>query len=229
MTNIPAGTLMLFLRRTWRDVHSFADFAGWLSNWIICISQRLFCRGAMGDFDGLWECPHAALVVMGPGFEPCCLESTASAGGVRLSNLDKRMREYQPGILFIPLNELYHARWSNERYNLWMIANGAARYRWGGLVFALMFAWIAWRYRGYMFCSELVLNVYQAMDIVPERLAGIRGNKVVMVRLKSECFSPTECGALPQLARNGMYIFNGGFYDGPLNAKGLTRLACPAG
>jgi len=194
------GTLVLFVRRTLRDVRSFADFGGWLSNWIIALTQRCFSRSAMGDYDGLWECVHAACIVRSGG-ELMLMESTASAGGVRLCDPLKRIREYPSAVIVLPLNDEYAEKWDNERAGEWLTEHCMDSYRWGGLPFALLAAALAWSWPGAMFCSEAVMSLYQHCYIVPEHLPVLRGRRVVMGELKPQCYSPAELGQLPQLSR----------------------------
>lgn len=203
MTAFRPGDLVLFGRVTLRDVRSFADFAGWLSNWIIALTQRLFSRSAMGDYDGLWECIHAACIVRSGG-ELRLMESTAACGGVRLCDPLTRVRAYKGAVIVLPLNDDYAEKWDDDRAGEWLTEHCNDSYRWGGLPFALLANAIAWDWPGAMFCSEAVMSLYQACYIVPEHLPVLRGRRVVMGVLKPQCYSPAECGQLPQLARSRM-------------------------
>lgn len=200
------GDLVLFVRLTLRDVRSWADLLGWLSNWAIALTQRLFSRSAMGDYDGLWECVHAAVIIQDErGLR--LLESTAPRG-VCQCDPHERIAAYRGQVLVLPLNQVYALLWDDESAERWLQLHCTDTYRWGGLPFALLLAAVAWEWPGAMFCSELVMDLYQHVGIVPEHLPVLRGRRVVEARLKPQCYSPAECGLLPQLARSEMYIWH---------------------
>lgn len=193
------GDAVFFTRRVLRDIRSWGDLGGYISNGAICAAQWL--AGDTDDF-GI-ELIHCGMVwVRREGGTPFLLEYTADKGqtgrsGLRAVDLGHRMKYYGPGAFVVPLRPGIEVFDSDVSF--YFHEHKEFNYNWTGLLAACSKWWPGWRSAGARFCSEGLIDMWQECGVLPRTQRNPVGKRLIPVDIEGHKYSPADVARLRRI------------------------------
>lgn len=198
--NIQPLDALFFHRLDWRHVKSWASFKGWLSNRIISFAQF-----ASGDHHGWHRFIHVELAFKASVFagdrERLMLAGFTNNGngGLQMTFASKRITRYPAAILHVPLRAELRDNLNSEAMMQLLEQKINANYSIKDLLYAESRLLTGENDRSGSFCSEFVIDMYQAAGILPpgEHVWDARAGDVKASPLRGTSCSPKDLLTLP--------------------------------
>lgn len=201
MSEIRPGDVILFVRPTLVQAlrKGWRYLPAWLAGVLTAFFQRLLCGAPQGHYDGFQSYTHVGIAVQWQG--ALHLLESVPGPGVHLLPLVGVLASAPWPVHVLPLSDEYRPLFDEPRVCQWLDKHLSDRYRWGGLPFAVLSAWLGHDAPGAQFCSEVVMRLLQRLGIVWHYLPVVRWGRVVEGELRPQAYAPCEVAQLDQYAR----------------------------